>query len=249
MEPEDDGAVSLVDNRDAQVAALEERWHQLIRRIEKVTGLSLGSPPPAGGLKGSYPIPTLLDQGWRDSSGTIVEPFWVGRSREVEALLASQELRQAVLGFGVADRLDSKAIQGMQETHDALQKAARAARDLKTGTGERLLWYYPSDVADAVRVLATWTMRFPEFAAVRTGGKGRPRAGATEALRQVVTALDAVKAADGRDLDHEDLTILLMLVVPWRFLGDWRPREKFERLVDRVRKARGQPSRKKSPRN
>jgi hypothetical protein len=237
-DPRDEGLIDRYCRPTPELVELAHEWRKRITKFERSTGLSLGQPPPVGPVGDSYPVESLLSDGFMDSDGTIPEPYWVGRSPEIGEVLASDKLREAVMGFNAADRLPFDAVQGMRQTQEALQAAARAARDFTTSTGERLRYYYPPAVSEAVKLLATWSLRLPKFAAARTGRAGRPRTGHALALRQVVEALDELKARDGRDLDHEEMTILLMLTIPWRFLEERKPREQFERLVERVRKAR-----------
>lgn len=238
-EPRHEGLINRYCRPTPELVELAREWRRLIRKFERTTGLSLGQPPPVGSVGDSYPVESLLRDGFMDSDGTIHEPFWVGRSPEVSEVLASDRLREALLGFNVADQLSSDVVKGLRQTQEALQAAARVARDFTTPTGERLRNYQPQEVSEAIRLLATWTLRLPKFAAARTGRAGRPRTGHAQALRLMVGALDDLKEQDGRDLDHDEMTILLMLTIPWRFLEERKPRERFQRLADRVRKARG----------
>ena len=217
---------------------LARKWRRLIRDFEASTDLLLGQPPPVGSHTGGYPTPSLLDEGWVGSGGKITERFWLGRSDEVSKVLSSESLRAAIRGFNLADGLTAETVHGMRKQHAALQEVARAARDWTSPTGERLLAYYPSEVGEAVRLLATSALKLPRFATVRSGGKGTPRTGHVVAMRKAVRALDELQAVDGRDLSHEELTILLMLTAPWKYLAHMKSNADFDRLIDRVRKLR-----------
>lgn len=231
-----------------ELLELARKWRRLIRDFEASTGLRLGQPPPVGSHTGGYPTPSLLDEGWIGSGGKVAEQFWLGRSPEVSEVLSSEALRAAVRGFNLADGLTSETVDGMRKQHAALQKAARAARDWTSPTGERLLAYYPWEVGEAVRLLATSALKLPRFATVRSGRQGTPRTGHVVAMREAVRALDGLRAGDGRDLSHEELTILLMLTAPWKYLAHMKSNADFDRLIDRVRKLREPVVRTKTPR-
>ena len=182
---------------------------------------------------------------------TIDRERWDGRDPALLAVLRSEAFYQASWklppqGSGVPRYPDLKAAaEAWQALRDAARRVAecREEIDARHQAGKGLDTWQPESNDARTRWASAW-LPVPGYLsdaatvlanAEAPSGKtiGRPKEGTRDALREIVSVLSTVRCPDGRELTTPELTWLLMLALPERFMyGDEL------HLRERVQKAR-----------
>ena len=214
------------------------RWRAILSAFQKSTGISTGTPPQtvyrlvnaeqSGLLPNNYSIPSL---------GSADDERWPGRDAGSLSVLQSKEFIDATWKLprtrpGAPEYTDlvaaekawvnlrnaARIVVECREEAQARHQACCGLQDWKTDSEEGVsrwasAWLdVPPDVEAAAKVLADATI--PNVKVVN----GRPSEGKTDGLSAVIAVLQRIRCPDGRELTIPELTWLLMLALPGKFL-------------------------------
>lgn len=227
------------------------RWRAILAAFQESTGFAVGTPPTFLYMNCDGTDRAIPSIGRRDPGHDPAPPRWPGRDPALLAVLQSEAFQQAARklppgGPGVPTFRDlqaaAKAWRTLQATArrvvecaaeiEARHHAGKGLQDWRTDSKDaRTRWAsawlpLPMYLYDAAKVLAD-----AEIPATKPAG--RPKAGTRDAMRQIVAVLSTIRCPDGRELSVPELTWLLMLALPDRFLYADEMR-----LRERVMKAR-----------
>ena len=220
-----------------------DRWRSIIDTFGESTGIPMGRPPQAvyqlinAESCGLMPDDFNIPPPGRPRKAFGDEENWIGCDPSLLAVLQSDEFIEAagvlpLMGPGVPGYKDRKAAEAAwtrlrdaarnvvecSEEVEARHRAGCGLQNWKTDTeGGRLRWasawidIHP-DVEAAAKVLADATI--PNVKVVN----GRPSEGKTDGLSAVIAVLQRIRCPDGRELTIPELTWLLMLALPGKFL-------------------------------
>jgi len=219
------------------------RWRALLDAFQESTGIVVGTPPndlrplmnpedPDGESRKTleWSIPAL---------GLCDETRWPGQDPQLRKVIHTPEFFNATAGLADArpeyqDRRDAtKAWTALRDAaRKVVEDSARLSKRQKSGKGlneglqrdpdARIRWAsawlsLPSELEEAARTLAN-----AKIPGVKVG-TGRAPTGRVQALEGIVRVLRRIRACKGgkrRVLTAIELTWLLILVLPDRFLGE-----------------------------
>jgi len=185
-----------------------DRWHAMLSAFSRETGISMGEPTDL------LPRSAWIDM-WHED--------WPGRDLGLEAVLHSDELRDALYDLP----RPSPEYEVRVKVWEGFQKVRKAAMKLQALREHYLL---PFEVGCAIDLLAEKDIPSPKHERV-----GRPREVLVDARNRIIRVLSKVRCTNGEPLTQTQITWLLMLTVPHWFLDcdEMRMRRVVEKALDR----------------
>ena len=222
-----------------------ERWHLMLRAFHESTGIAVGTPPdlhPEMNAEGMelFRIPGIGDPDWNVPRSSPLfdrsERFrWPGRDADLLKILQSNAFREAARQWPGRERPSYEEQKRVAELWKDLRDKARDLVETQYVTGARVearrqregnhqisVWLLDPYVIETARVLEAAKVlaeaEIPSPKRPKTGGT--PKTGRPDALRAIMPVLCTVRCPGGRALKVPELTWLLMLARPERFLDE-----------------------------